>query len=72
MEQLHDNVDLNVPITRAEFEGLAQDLFARVPGPLLRVAELAGVPLVRHIRARARVRIALEDSHAHLRSAVAA
>jgi hypothetical protein len=47
VEQLLDEIDLNVRVTRADFETLSADLLARVPAPLLRVAELAGVPLVR-------------------------
>ena len=46
VEQLLDEVDLNVRVTRAEFESISADLFDRVPGPLLKVAELAGIPLV--------------------------
>ena len=47
MEQLLDDVDLNVRVTRQEFEELCADLFERVPGPLRQVAELSGIPLVR-------------------------
>ena len=47
VEQLHNDIDLNTKVTRAEFEEKCSDLFARVTAPIDAALAMAGLDLAK-------------------------